>query len=271
MIAKEAKMREGLRGKLRGPLEVWYERWAYRAATDVIVCSEYILPFVRGYTKARLHWVANAIGDRYFEIPNNEVPGTILFVGVITPRKGLTYLAQAMNILKQRNVQCKLCIVGKILDADYADGVRAYIDENELHDYIEWLGPVEEERLLELYGQCSVLVLPSLEETLPTVISQAMAAGKTVVGARSAGIPFMVHDGKTGLLANYGDSVDFADKIEAILSDSELRASMGEAAREEAKAKYSSASVAQTHLEIYEQIAGRSKTEAAAAKGSGDS
>jgi len=80
-----------------------------------------------------------------------------------------------------------------------------------------------------------------------------MAARKPVVATRSAGIPFMVKDGQTGYLAEYGDPIGLADGIEAILNDSSLRRAMGNAARKEAEAKYSSESVAKKHLEVYEQ------------------
>ncbi len=61
--AKEAVMYPGLRAKLRAPLSIWYERWLYKVAKDIILCNGYILPFVEPYTKARFYEVGNALDD----------------------------------------------------------------------------------------------------------------------------------------------------------------------------------------------------------------
>ena len=253
MIVKEAKLRHGLRARFGAVLSSWQEKLAYRATQDIIVISDYVIPFVQPFTKAQLHPIPNPIADTYFNLPNREVPGMLLFVGWLMPRKGVACLFQAMNELRRRGCECRLHLVGQSQDPNYVNELRAYMDQNKLQDYIMWLGTVEEEYLLQLYSQCSVFVLSSLEETLPVAIGQAMAARKPVVATRSAGIPFMVKDGQTGYLAEYGDSIGFADGIEAILNDSSLRRAMGNAARKEAEAKYSSESVAKKHLEVYEQ------------------
>lgn len=251
MIAKEVKMRSTLRGKLRGPLEVWYEKRAYKVAQDIIFCNDYVLSCVRPYTRARVYKVPNALDDGYFNIPNREVPGSILFVGWLTPRKGVLYLVQAASILKERGVKFRISLVGKTVEADYHASLLDCVDKSHLHDYIEWLDTVEEQRLKDLYGECSLLVLPSLEESLPTVLVQAMAAGKPCVGANSAGIPYVIQDGKTGFLAEVGNPTSLADKIQLLLEDRELRASMGRAGREVAEAEYSAPEVARAHLEVY--------------------
>ena len=246
----EVKFKKGWRAKL----EVRRERWVFRAAKDLILCNDYILPFVKPYTKARLYKVANALDDGYFNIPNQEEPGSILFVGWITPRKGVMHLFRAMNELKKRKVKCRLSFVGRTKEPDYADALHEYMRENALDDYIKWFGAVDEGHLRELYGKCALLVLPSLEESLPTVLAQAMAAGKPCVGANSAGIPFVIRDGKTGFLSEYDNAVDLADKIQRLLEDKELRISMGKAGREVAVAEYSATEVAKTHLAIYHKV-----------------
>ncbi|HET6453335.1 MAG TPA: glycosyltransferase family 4 protein [Armatimonadota bacterium] len=250
LVAREASLYSGP-ARWVGWFYVRQERQAYRMAKNIILCSDYIRPFVEPHTKAQLYKAANALDDRYFQIPDKEVQGSILFAGSMTRRKGVMHLFQAMKVLKERGVKCKLFLVGKTNDSEYGTALRKYLEENPLSEYVDWLGTVEEQRLRELYGECSLLVLPSLEESLPTVIAQAMAAGKPVVGADSAGIPFMVHDGETGYLAEYGNPTDLADKIQRLIEDPALRQSMGKAARKEAEALYSSEGVAGTHLEIY--------------------
>ncbi|MHB0912201.1 MAG: glycosyltransferase family 4 protein [Armatimonadota bacterium] len=252
--ATEAKLYPGLKTRLRVPLQVKYEKWAYKVARDIIVLSEYVMPFVKPFTKACLREIPNPVSDDYFKISTNEVPGSILFVGAVIERKGLIYLLQAMDLLKQRKCKCKLNLVGKPVDEDYTGRLRSYVDENGLQDYVDMMGIVEEDRLQELYGECSMLVLPSLEETQPVCIMQAMAAGKPVVGANAGGIPYLIRDGITGFIAEARDPAALADKIEALLADPELRASMGKSAREEAETKYSSEGVARAHVAAYQSV-----------------
>ena len=252
--SKEARMTVNLRAKLMSSLTVRRERWVFCVAKDLILCNEYIRPFVNPYTKARLYNVANALDDRYFSIPNQEEFGSILFVGSITPRKGVMHLFKTMNELKKRKVKCKLSLVGGTKGSHYADALHEYMQENGLETHIDWLGAVDESSLRELYGKCALLVLPSLEESLPTVLAQAMAVGKPCVGANSAGIPYVIRDGRTGFLSEYGNAVDMADKIQLLLEDPKLRASMGKAGREVAVAEYSALEVAKTHLDIYHKI-----------------
>lgn len=260
MVGQEAKSRHGIRSKLRIGLDVAYEKWAFGTATDIVAISEYVLQFVKPYAKGKIHQICNPISDDYFQLTNEEIPNTILFAGAIIPRKGVMFLFKAMKELKDRGVKCKLNLCGIAPIAEYAEELKKYRKENQLEDYIDWLGKVPEGQLHRLYSECAVYVLPSLEETQPISIGQAMAVGKAVVGTRSAGIPFMVDDGKTGFLVDYGDPIQLADKIQTVLNDNELRRAMGQAARSEALKKYASDSVAKSHLQIYQEIINTSKS-----------
>lgn len=251
MLAKEGRLETGIPSRLRLLIDTVYERRVCRHASDVILLSDYVTQFVRPYTNARTYSIANAISEEYFRVSEPEIPGTVLFVGVITPRKGLGFLLEGMKELRGRGFPCRLLVVGKDKDAEYASSLREFIRTGGLADRVEWIGPVSEDVLRRLYGQCSVLALTSVEETLPTVISQAMAAGRAVIGTRSAGIPYMVHHGETGLLVEQGDTVGLANSIELILSDHERRNQMGRAARAIAERRYASEGVAAAHVAAY--------------------
>lgn len=95
-------------------------------------------------------------------------------------------------------------------------------------------GTLQGEELSQAYASGDVFVMPSESETLGLVVLEAMSSGIPVVGARAGGIPDIIpadQEGKTGYLFNPGDVEDCLSKLEPLLRDSELRETIGKAAR----------------------------------------
>lgn len=91
-----------------------------------------------------------------------------------------------------------------------------------------------------IYKLYDIFVLPSTNpDPLPTVVLEAMATGKPVVGYKHGGVCEMVADGENGLLAEVRDPEDLAAKIMKLLDDDKLRVKMGEASRKRLLEKFS--------------------------------
>ncbi|MGE5433564.1 MAG: glycosyltransferase, partial [Candidatus Doudnabacteria bacterium] len=97
------------------------------------------------------------------------------------------------------------------------------------------------------------LVVTSRAEGLGSVVLEAFASGVPVVATRAGGLPELVVDGETGLLADPGDAGGIAAAIDRILSDSALRARLVENGRSAARARSAPALAAAT-LAIYREI-----------------
>jgi glycosyltransferase involved in cell wall biosynthesis len=83
-------------------------------------------------------------------------------------------------------------------------------------------------------------VLPSiLSDSFPTVILEAMAAGKPVVATRSGGASEMVLDEETGLLISIGDVEKGAEALDKLIKNVNLRIEMGKAGRNRVLHEYS--------------------------------
>jgi glycosyltransferase involved in cell wall biosynthesis len=89
-------------------------------------------------------------------------------------------------------------------------------------------------------------------EGLGVVLIEAMSHGKPVVASGLGGIPDAVADGETGLLIPHGDPDILADSLLRVISDDALAKRLREAGRERAKRLFSWDSIAEKHLEIYE-------------------
>ena len=105
------------------------------------------------------------------------------------------------------------------------------------------------------YKLYDVFVLPSTNpDPLPTVVLEAMATGKPVVGYRHGGVCEMVEENTNGLLANVCDPEDLADKICQLLEDPALLRQMGENSRARLLKHFSMEAYIKNYSDAYEQL-----------------
>ena len=95
------------------------------------------------------------------------------------------------------------------------------------NDRVEILEPVLYDQAVKFIQSCTFLVLPSRTEATGRVLIEAMAAGKPVVGSNVGGIPDIIDNEINGFLFERCDVDDLARKIDILLSDGEMRSSMG--------------------------------------------
>lgn len=144
--------------------------------------------------------------------------GLILYVGAITPNKGIKYLIEAMPEIQKEVEGAKLRIVGEGKDREELEK-RA----KELNVKAEFAGKLKPEQVLEEYNKAKVLVMPSVwMEQFGMVGIEAMATGLPVVGSNIGGIPDWLIDRKTGYLVRSKDSRDIAEKTAKLLKDKNL-------------------------------------------------
>lgn len=104
-----------------------------------------------------------------------------------------------------------------------------------------------------LLAAADVAVLSSREEGMGSVLLDALAFGVPVAATRAGGIPEIVADGETGVLAAVSNPDALAQAIARLLGDPDLRARMGAAARARA-ARFSMERTAELTLAVYERV-----------------
>jgi hypothetical protein len=148
--------------------------------------------------------------------------------------KGFDYLIEACEQLRQRSVQFRCEIVG---DGPLRKALQRHIDDLRLGAFIGLAGALPQDCVLEKLRGCDIFALASTtddhaaSDIFPTVILEAMASARPVVSTRLAGIPESVVDKETGFLVPAGESGLFADALETLCRDAELRNRYGAAGR----------------------------------------
>ncbi len=151
----------------------------------------------------------------------------VLTVSRIDPRKGLRVLPEVVQRLQARGLSVSLDIVGPAVGRPGTDERTAI-----LHDAarlgvgadVHALGPVPLDRLLPLYRDYDVFVLPTLPgEGIPRVLLEAMTAGVPIVTTRVAGIPSLVTHEVNGWLVDQPSADAVAEAIARIITDAPLR------------------------------------------------
>jgi len=110
-----------------------------------------------------------------------------------------------------------------------------------------------------------IVAMPSIGDAWNLAVTEAMAAGKPVIGTDSGGIPEQVVDGLTGFLVPVDSPGALAEKMVLLAQDAELRARMGKAARERTETYFSEERVAEGFTPIYVALAGDGRSSASPA------
>lgn len=177
----------------------------------------------------------------------------ILFVGRIQPLKALDVAVAALADLPQ---DVRLVVVGgpsgRAGQAE-VEKVVSMADAAGLADRVEFVPPQPHYLLSSYYRAADVVVVPSRSESFGLVALEAAACGTPVVAAEVGGLRSLVVDSVTGYLIGSRDPVDYAKRLEQILFDPELAASMGSAAAERAKC-YSWPLAAERLLDLYSEV-----------------
>lgn len=143
---------------------------------------------------------------------------TILTVCRFYPRKRVDVLLHAAALLRDRVPQLELRIVG---GGPEHHTLRALCRDLKLEDVVQWLGDVSIGELAAEYNRADAFCLPSVQEGFGIVFLEAMAAGKPVIGARSAAVPEVV---RNGILAEPENPESLAEAILRLYRDPDLRA-----------------------------------------------
>ena len=198
-------------------------------------------------------------------------PTRLLFVGRISPDKGVHLLLEAFDRVARERSDVELTLVGKVGmlpfdlvslllsdDADALDSLRPFYGQSTFawltkevlgqkrsyrHDLearlspeaakrVSFVGSVSLEELIRLYSQADLLVLPSIwRESYGLPVAESMASGVPVLASDCGGVPELVDEGITGLLVPRLNVDALTNAMRELISDLGRLRAMGHASR----------------------------------------
>jgi glycosyltransferase involved in cell wall biosynthesis len=270
-------------------------------ADAVVTCSDYVTQRWRERFPLRapdIHTVGNGVDlERFHPAASAEssaVEPSMLYVGRVSPEKGVHILAEAFDRILARVPAARLSVIGSagllpfnqisLLEDDphvaalrrfygrgfldrvrkqaikastgYVDAIRASVRPATL-SRIRFHGPLEYMDLPALYRSARLLAAPSLcAEPFGLPLAEAMASGLPVVASRAGGMAGIVEDGRTGRLVERGDVEGLADASVELLTNEPMLVGMRRASRQAAEARFGWEAAARRLENIYEKLSG---------------
>ncbi len=186
----------------------------YEEAEHIIVPSKFVYEsFVsQGISKDKLLRIPTGCGVNlslfHGKIRKKVNKFRVIFVGLVGLRKGIQYLLDAWEQLDLPSSKAELLIVG-VIEKNFVDFLRKRKKLNNVIFY----GGIQQERLIDLYCNSSVFILPSIEEGLALVQAEAMAAGLPIIGTTNTGCSELIENNKEGFILPIRDSKAIAEKL----------------------------------------------------------
>jgi len=234
------------------------EKMALMKANKLIAVSnatkeEFVTSY--GIESAKIEVIHNGVDTNFFRKRNARklrerlgIRGqkVLLCVGFMTPRKGVEYLAKALNNLDNDFI---LILLGK-WESGYRKCFRKYLGliENRVME----IGYVDDQEMPYYYSLADLYVHPSLLEGFGLPLTEAMACGTPVVATRVGAVPEVVGD--CGVLVPPRNADILAKAVNTLLTDDSLRQELGKKARVRVERLFNEELMIEKYLEFYERI-----------------
>lgn len=218
--------------------------------------SEAAAEYVQSISKEIVKIIPNGIDlSSYAKTAKQNTKPNILYIGRLEKRKGVKYLLQAFNILRQTSPQVELNIVGDGPDRQKLQQLVKQLGLRNVH----FLGYVDEEEKLRLLKSAMVFCSPAIfGESFGIVLLEALAVGVPIVAGNNPGYTAVLKERGSIGLVNPKDSVDFARKLSLLLNDQELRKLWQSWAKEYVK-QFSYAHVVDQYEALYKEVLSQKK------------
>ncbi|MDP4238374.1 MAG: glycosyltransferase family 4 protein [Bacteroidota bacterium] len=227
---------------------------------DIILLSNQLYHDIEAYVpQSRVHICPNGIEDtsgnfkpRLFP---KERPVKILFLSNLIESKGVFVLIDACSILRQKGINFECDFIGaegNLNAAQFNERVR----QNQLSTKVRFLGKKYGKEKQEAFADAEIFAFPTYysNECFPLVLLEAMCDSLPVVTTFEGGIQDIVEDGMTGFLVPQKNAEVLAEKLEALIKNSELRQLMGKAGRQKYENEFTLNKFEHRMKEILEQI-----------------
>jgi glycosyltransferase involved in cell wall biosynthesis len=224
-------------------------------ARHLTAVSPYISGKVARLARTAVELVPNGLPDAYYREPAVAEDQTAITYGCLVNgddrRKNLRLLLRAFGSLRSRvGASAGLEVAGR--GCAEGDPLHAWASASDLTAGVTFRGPMSPDAVPAYLAGLHVFVHPSLEESFGMALLEAMATALPVVaGAKSGAVPWLLSDGRAGMLTDVSDVAALTDAMESLM-EAEKRQGFASAARARAD-DFRMSRVARQYAGLYEQ------------------
>jgi glycosyltransferase involved in cell wall biosynthesis len=215
-----------------------------------------------------IHTVYHGIDLSLFSFSQARIalhpPYSILTVARLVRKKGLPTVLRALRLLQDKGINFMHTLVGSGADRPH---IQALIRELGLECRVRLMGTITHEEVINLYRKADLFVLGCREaddgdrDGIPNVVAEAMAMGVPVAATDISGLPELVEQERTGLLAPCDDPKALAANMERLLTDRDLRGRVIPAARSRVEQIFDNRVLTRHLAEVYFRDSGLAETD----------
>ncbi len=180
----------------------------------------------RGIVQSQVHVVKCGIDHDIYNIDPGTLKferPTILYVGRLKKYKSIETAIDAMPDIIRQVPEVKLVIVGT---GDHLPILQQRVKKLHLTENVSFTGFIPQKEKVEYLRRSHLSIYSSLKEGWGLTNIEANACGTPVLASRVPGLRDSVDEGKSGLLYEYGNVNEFAEKVIKILSDKKFRSDL---------------------------------------------
>ena len=210
-------------------------------ADRLVAVSDFVAASLWGPARRKVDRVDNGVDVRAITAALEgvtEEPRRVVMVGRLVERKRQQIAIRALQILRDRGVDCELEIIGGPVDpsARHYRTLRDLVAALGLADHVHFRGVLSPP--WRRVASAAACVGCATREPFGLAVVEAMVCGTAVVAADAGAMAELIEDGTSGLLFRPDDPTALADALERLLRDPALRAALSASARRRALERY---------------------------------
>lgn len=157
----------------------------------------------------------------------------VMTVGRLQQRKGQDKMIEAMSLIRESSPEAIYAIIG---DGEDYERLHNLVKEHKLEAHVQFYRDLSDQEMIQCYQQCDLFILPNRTiendiEGFGMVLVEAQACAKPVIAGDSGGTKETMQLNKSGYIIDCTDAQNIADKVSALLADSDLCNEMGNVGR----------------------------------------
>ncbi len=199
--------------------------------------------------------IENPIKTEFVKCQREDYPDTPVFVSIaqslMEQRKNYETLLKAFQEVRKQKPQARMLLIG--FYAPHSPMGQRWAEKG-LTENVEMLGFMDHDTIIEVLDHSSALVHPSLEESFGNTLLEGMARRIPVIGGKESGaVPYVLGQGKYGILCNVKDADDLARAMLKALDITQMMETI-ECATKYLQSTLTNDIIVKRHIELFTSV-----------------